>query len=74
MFKTASRETVERLKKDYPKGCRVELVSMGDDPRGILPGTKGTVVVVDDIGTIHVKWDNGRSLGVCYGEDFCRRI
>ena len=38
------------------------------------PGTKGTVVCVDDIGTIHVHWDNGSSLGVAYGEDRCRVI
>ena len=36
-----------------------------DDPYTKIPeGTKGTVLVVDDTGTIHVKWDNGSSLGI----------
>ena len=37
-------------------------------------GTFGTITGVDDIGTIHVSWDTGGSLGIAYGEDFCRRI
>ena len=35
-------------------------------------GTRGTVTAVDDIGTIHVKWDTGSSLGIAYGVDACR--
>ena len=67
------RETIERLRKDYPAGCRVELVHM-DDPQAPPAGTKGTVTGVDDIGTIHVRWDNGCGLGVAYGEDSCRKV
>jgi hypothetical protein len=37
-------------------------------------GMKGTVVAVDDLGTIHIKWDNGSTLGIIYGEDACRKI
>ncbi|MBO4879722.1 MAG: DUF4314 domain-containing protein [Clostridia bacterium] len=37
-------------------------------------GTEGTVIGVDDIGSIMVNWDNGSSLSVAYGEDRCRRI
>ena len=68
-----SRETVERLRKEYPVGCRVELVRM-DDPQAPAIGTKGTVRGVDDIGSIMVAWDNGCGLAVAYGEDICRRI
>lgn len=64
-----SRETVERVRKIYPKGCRVKLVSM-DDPYGSLkPGDIGTVRFVDDTGTVFVSWDCGSSLGIVYGED-----
>lgn len=68
-----SRETVERLRREYPVGCRVELVQM-DDVQAPPIGTKGTVRGVDDIGSIMVRWDNGCRLSVAYGEDMCRRI
>ena len=68
-----SRETVERLRKEYPVGCRVRLVKM-DDSQAPPIGTKGTVRGVDDIGSIMVAWDNGCGLSVAYGEDICRRI
>jgi len=66
------REVVERLKKQYPAGCRVELLHM-DDIQAPPIGTKGTVIGVDDIGSIMVRWDNGSGLSVAYGEDSCRR-
>jgi hypothetical protein len=52
----------------------VVLVKMNDSYTKLEPGTRGTVIGVDDIGTIHVNWDSGSSLGVAYGEDSCRRI
>ncbi len=67
------RETVERLRREYPIGCRVELVKM-DDIQAPPIGTRGTVRGVDDIGSIMVRWDNGSSLSVAYGEDICRKI
>lgn len=63
-----SREVV-----DSPVGCRVELDLM-DDVRAPASGTKGTVICVDDVGTIHVRWDNGSKLGVVYEVDKCHRI
>ena len=68
-----SRETVERIRKQYPSGCRVELVRM-DDFQAPPMGTKGIVTGVDDTGSIMVRWENGSSLNVVYGEDLCRRI
>lgn len=70
-----SKETLERLRKVYPVGARVELVYMNDPYNTKLsPCARGTVVSVDDIGTIHVRWDCGSSLGVVYGEDSCRVV
>lgn len=63
------RKMAEVYKARYPKGTRVELVRMGDDPRPIPAGTRGTVELVDDMGTVHVNWDNGRRLGMVIGED-----
>jgi len=69
------KETLERLRREYPVGCRVELISMNDPYRtDLVPGCKGTVKHVDDTGTIHVRWDIGSSLGVVYGEDACKVI
>lgn len=70
-----SKETLERLRKEYPAGVRVELVHMNDPYNTkLFPGARGTAVSVDDIGTVHVRWDCGSSLGVVYGEDRCRAI
>lgn len=68
-----SKETVERIREEYPVGTRVELVQM-DDPQAPPVGTKGTVRGVDDIGGIMVTWDNGCGLSVAYGEDICRKL
>ena len=69
-----SEATVADLRKSFPKGCRVELVQMDDPYSRLMPGSKGTVKGVDDMGTIHVAWDCGSSLGLVYGEDVCNRI
>lgn len=68
-----SKEIVERVRKEYPAGARVELLRM-DDPQAPPIGTRGTVIHADDIGTIHVAWDCGGSLGIAYGENKCRLI
>ena len=68
------REIVERLRLQYPAGWRVELVSMDDPYARLRPGDQGTVVAVDDIGTVHIDWDNGSGLGAAYGADVIRRI
>ena len=63
------RNLVQRMKDQYPPGTRIQLDFMGDDPRPIPPGTKGTVRHVDDMGTVHCDFDNGRRLGLIPGED-----
>lgn len=67
----ASEAVVQDLRKRFPTGTRVELLQM-DDPQAPPIGTKGTVVGVDDIGSIAVDWDNGSSLNIAYGIDLCR--
>lgn len=63
-----SKETVERLRKEYPEGTRIELVSMNDPYSKLKPGDRGTVRFVDDAGTIHPLWDCGSTLGIAYGD------
>lgn len=69
-----NNDLVQRMKNTYVPGTRIELDCMGDDPRPIAPGTKGTVKLVDDIGTVHCIFDNGRCLGLIPGEDFFHAI
>lgn len=68
-----SKEIVEKVRKDYPIGTRVELTQM-DDVQAPPIGTRGTVTGVDDTASIMVRWDNGSGLHVVYGEDICRKI
>ena len=72
-MKFPSKEIVEHIRKEYPVGTRVELVQM-DDVQAPPIGTKGIVQGVDDTASIMVRWDNGSSLNIVYGEDKCRII
>lgn len=65
-------EQVKKIRKEYPKGTKVELVFM-DDFQSPPVGTKGVVSEVDDMGVIHVKWENGSNLGVVYGVDTLKK-
>ena len=70
----AQRRFVQRMKDNYPPGTRIMLLQMGDDPRPVEPNTRGTVRAVDDMGTLHCDFDNGRQLGLVPGEDSFRRL
>lgn len=67
------KEIVDAVRAKYPPGSEVVLVRM-QDSQAPPKGTKGTVKCVDDIGTVHVSWENGSSLGIAYGEDVCERL
>lgn len=64
---------VDAIKAMYPEGTRVWLVSM-DDIQAPPVGTEGTVFSVDDMGTVHVRWDNGSTLGAVFGEDIIQKV
>lgn len=53
----------EGIKARYPKGTIVCLGLM-EGEAGMPQGLKGTVALVDDIGQIHVNWENGSSLAL----------
>ena len=72
-MKFPSREIVERVRREYPAGTRVELVRM-DDVQAPPAGTKGTVKGVDDTGSLLMRWDNGSRLNVVYGVDVVKKI
>lgn len=68
-----NKSTIAALREQYQPGMRVELLQM-DDIQAPPIGTQGTVIGVDDIGSIMVRWDTGGRLSVVYGEDKCRLI
>ena len=67
------RQKIACRKEKYKRGDRVMLVKM-DDIQAPPVGTQGTVRFVDDIGTVHVSWDNGSSLGAAMGADIIKRV
>lgn len=66
-------KNVELLRKLYPVGCKVVLHFM-DDPQAPPSGTIGEVIFVDDIGQIHVAWENGCGLALNVDLDSFSRI
>ena len=73
-MKTIHPEMLKQLKEYYTAGTRVMLIRMSDPYTDLRQGDRGTVTMVDDIGTVHVNWDRGSTLGIVFGEDECRRI
>jgi hypothetical protein len=45
-----------------------------NDSQAPPAGTEGTVLWVDDTGSLIMKWDNGSGLNVIYGEDIVRKV
>ena len=59
---------IQEIKKKYKKGTKIKLIKMYDI-QAVPPNTLGIVDHVDDIGTIHIKWENGSSLGLIEDKD-----
>lgn len=57
------REEIARIKEMYPKGTPIRLYSM-EGEQSVPPGSRGVVDHVDDIGQIHMKWENGSCLAL----------
>lgn len=74
MMKQSERYKIEQIKHQYPPGTRLELKEMDDPYSPVQSGTRGTVVAVDDLGSLCMKWDNGRTLSVIPGVDQFRKL
>jgi len=65
-----NEERLRKLREMYPKGTIVELKEdmegeQNKEGKSTMPaGLKGKVCFVDDIGDIHVNWENGSSLAI----------
>ena len=60
--------------RGFRPGDRVQMIECKDPYAPISPGAKGTVAHIDDAGTLHMLWDNRRTLGVCLEEDVVRKV
>ena len=60
--------------RGYRPGDRVQMVERNDPYAPILPGEKGAIAHIDDAGTLRMRWDDGRTLGVCLEEDIVRKV
>ncbi len=69
-----SKAIVEQIRKQFPRGTKVELIRMDDPYSKLKPGDLGTVNFVDDTGTIFCSWEKGSSLGVVYGVDAVKKL
>lgn len=56
--------TEGRVMSTNLEGRRVRLIATTDPYTHLTPGEEGTVICVDDVGTVHVAWDNGSTLGL----------
>lgn len=63
-----NRKEIERIKEKYPKGTPIRLYSMTGETT-VPPGSRGVVECVDDIGQIHMRWENGSGLALNVEED-----
>ena len=72
-MKIPSENELDRIRREYPVGTIIELISMPDKfapPKGTL----GEIEGVDDLGDILVRWQTGSSLKVILSEDRIRKV
>ena len=67
-MKFPNDDELEKLRAKYPKGTKIRLIHM-NDPQPVSSGTIGEVALIDDCGSIHMIWQNGRSLAIIEGVD-----
>lgn len=73
MSKAPTPREAAEIRLQYPPDTRIELELMVD-AYAVPSGTRGTVDHVDDMGSVHIKWDNGRTLAAIPGVDSFRKL
>lgn len=63
-MKFLNKSYLAQLRKQYPIGTKLQMITMRNEKYPIPPGTVGEVTHIDDIGNIHVRWQNGSSLAI----------
>lgn len=72
-MKFPNEKELEKIRKKYPAGTMVQLISMRD-AQAPSAGTIGEVVFVDDIGSVHTRWENGSGLAFIPDVDEVRKL
>ena len=63
-MKFPNKAYLEQLRKQYPIGTKLQMITMRNEKYPVPPGTIGEVTHIDDLGSIHMKWQNGSSLAI----------
>ena len=58
------KEWLDFLREQYPKGSRIRLTEMKDDPYALSPGSMGTLKYIDDDAQFHTRWNRSDFIGV----------
>ena len=58
-----SERQIQGIREKYPEGTLIRLGNMEGETR-VPPGCRGRVRLVDDIGQIHMRWENGSCLAL----------
>ena len=62
-MKHPTEKELTALREKYSTGTIVKLISM-DDVQSPPVGTIGEVTLIDDMGSVHVHWQNGSTLAL----------
>lgn len=62
-MKHPTEKELTALREKYPTGTIVKLISM-NDVQSPPVGTIGEVTLIDDMGSVHVNWQNGSTLAL----------
>lgn len=70
-----TRAQVEALRKQYPAGTKIRLISTDGPYTAAKPGDTAVVLAVDDAGQLMLKWDLGNtSISLIPGVDSFEKI
>ena len=72
-MKIPSENELDRIRREYPVGTIIELISMSDKFAPPV-GTLGEVIGVDDMGDLEMLWSTGSTLKVILSEDRIRKV
>ncbi len=67
--KKHSKKEIEKIKKIYIPGQKLELINLYSSFNVLLPGTKGMIEFIDDLGNIHVIWEHKKNIQLVVGID-----